>query len=549
MSVPRRTPAIVFLALLVSGAAFAQGTKPVPKPAPKTAKPPAKTAPAAQKPLPHPPAPAPPSDVRFKSTYTNGDQVTESATFVRENRERYELGDTILLKQRDQKRTVQISKSSSTYLVTPEGSPAAPPPADAAAATPPGVIVVDISVVDLGDRKNVFGQEARHVRTVINRQPEAGACDQSKMLMETDGWYINMPKSMAAAPAETPAPPRAGCADELKTNVAGDAALLGFPVNYKTTFTSLDSKDAKPMAVSMDVTEFEIVRLDPSLFEIPDGLTEAANPQQLAKAISDANEVKLAQTPEVIEGREKKPGTLRVGVPEFANKTTQTVDTRALRTRLVAELEEQKIDVIPMAAAPMVALEARAKDLSVDYLLLAEITELKVSKPGGLTKVMKNTAGEGARDITEAKLNVQLVAPGTKPRLSKTNSGKDGGVGLKTTLGLAKLAGTLYLRMYMGGMYGSQLSAFSTMNMMNLGGMGNPSLMQMQSGMGAGRFGGSGVDRTAGAAMFVMQQAMAGAAAGASQGGPSFDSALDQAIQDAGKDVVESVKKAAPVRK
>ena len=33
---------------------------------------------------------------------------------------------------------------------------------------------------------------------------------------------------------------------------------------------------------------------------------------------------------------------------------------------------------------------------------------------------MKSTAKEEARDITEAKLNVQLVPPGGKPRLSKT---------------------------------------------------------------------------------------------------------------------------------
>jgi hypothetical protein len=45
----------------------------------------------------------------------------------------------------------------------------------------------------------------------------------------------------------------------------------------------------------MDVTEFEVLRLDAALFEIPAGMTQAANAQQLAKAISDANEARLAQ--------------------------------------------------------------------------------------------------------------------------------------------------------------------------------------------------------------------------------------------------------------
>ncbi len=67
-------------------------------------------------------------DVHFKTRYTTGDQVTESTTYIQGDRERYELGDMILLKQRDQKRTVQISLASNTYLVSPEGLPAVSTP-------------------------------------------------------------------------------------------------------------------------------------------------------------------------------------------------------------------------------------------------------------------------------------------------------------------------------------------------------------------------------------------------------------------------------------
>ena len=543
---------IATFALVGSPLAFAQGTKP----APKTAKPPAKSAPGAKKtvapavatPTAPPPLP-PPSDVRFKTTYVNGEQSTQSSSYVREDRERYELGDTILIKQHDQKRVVQISLASNTYLVTPEGTPASATDATPAAATP-GVVLTNVSIVDTGERKTAFGHDARRVRTVIERQPQPGACDQSKMRIETDAWYIDPPKALAAPVADPPTA-SAGCRDEIKATETGDLKLLGFPISYRTTFTEPDSKDAKPAVVAMDVTEFEISKLDAALFEIPAGMTEATNPQQLAKAISDANESKLAQGIDPVVMREKKPGTLRVGVPEVVNKTAQTIDTRAIRSRLVSELEEQKIEVIPMAASAQPALDARARELNVDFLLIAEITDLKASKPGGLTRIMKSTAKEDAgKDITEAKLNVQLVPPGGKPRLSKTSNGKDGGIGLKTGIGLAKFAGSMYLRFYMGGMLGSQLSALGAAQLMNLGGMGNPALMQLQNSFGATRIGGSGFDRTAGAAMYVMQQTMAGAAAGGeSQGGPSFDAALDDAIQDAGKEVVDSMKKAAAVKK
>ena len=87
----------------------------------------------------------------------------------------------------------------------------------------------------------------------------------------------------------------------------------------------------------------------------------------------------------------------------------------------------------------------------------------------------------------------------------------------------------------MGGMYGSPMGAFNTMRLMNMGGMGmlgDPSLMALQTGMGSGLRMGMGLDRTAGAASFLMQQAMIGSAGGPQQG-PSFDASLSDALEDA----------------
>ena len=67
--------------------------------------------------------------------------------------------------------------------------------------------------------------------------------------------------------------------------------------------------------------------------------------------------------------------------------------------------------------------------------------------------------------------------------------------------------------------------------------------MQMQGGSGAWALGtGGGIDRTAGAAMFLMDQAMAGASGGA-QEGPSFDASLAEALQDGAKKIGENLKR------
>ncbi len=520
----RRTAISIVVAVFVSATlTLAQSGR---KPAPATRKPaPTATKPAAPKPEPPPP---PPSDIRFKSKYTTGDQVTETATYIRGSRERYELGDMILLRQHDLKRSVQIGRAANTYLIIPDAESAG------AAPTGTGVVVVESSIADVGERKTLFGQQARRVMTVLDRQPQAGECDQTKQRIETDAWYIDLPKAAAAQPPAPASTSTAACRDEIKVNQTGDANLLGFPLSYST---SNPGTDGKPVVMQMEVTEFEITSLDAPLFEIPTGLTEVTTGRDLAKAVSDANEVKLAAAPAAASAPAKKPGMVRVAVPELANKTTQQVDTRALRTQLINELTEQKMEAVPLAAADPSELNAHAKELGCDYLLIAHITELKASKPGRLGRLVKKTAGESTdKDVTEAKLHFQLVPiGGGKPRLTATTEGNDGGIGFKTGLRLARAAAMLYLR------YASPLAAMNTMQMMNMGGMGgfltNPALMQMQSPgvMGTGR----GLDRTAGAAMFMMD-AMTAGSSGVSEG-PSFDASLAEALEGAAKKTREGL--------
>jgi hypothetical protein len=197
---------------------------------------------------------------------------------------------------------------------------------------------------------------------------------------------------------------------------------------------------------------------------------------------------------------------------------------------------------VPLAAASPEELNAYAKDLGCEYLLVATITELKASKPGRIGRMIKSTAGETtSKDITEAKLALQLVpVGGSKPKFATNTSGNDGGVGFKTGLLLARTAGMLYLR------YASPLGAMNSMQLMNMGGMGgllgNPGLIQMQGGVSGMSLGGRGIDRTAGAAMYIMDQAMASGSGGPQQG-PSFDASLAEALEDGAKKIGENLKR------
>ena len=88
--------------------------------------------------------------------------------------------------------------------------------------------------------------------------------------------------------------------------------------------------------------------------------------------MSDISEAKLVAADTAPPPRRgQDAGEVRVGVPEFTNKTNMAVDTR-LRANLIDELKEQKIDAVPMAAAPPADLQKRAAEQGYDYVVLAE---------------------------------------------------------------------------------------------------------------------------------------------------------------------------------
>jgi hypothetical protein len=494
-------------------------------------------------------APAP-EDVRFKSIYTTGAQRTETVTFIKGQRERYEFQDMVLLKQYDQKRTIQISRAANTYLVAPDGIPVAAGPAPAAPPRVSGVITVATTIVDTGERKAAFGQQARRVKVMIDKQPMPGACDTSKQRIETDGWYIDAPVALANRPTAGPEPAAVpgDCADQTQATINGDPKALGFPIAYTTTITG---DDGKPVVATMDVAELELTTLDAALFEIPPGLNAAMNLRELSKALSDAHEAKLAVAGASPAARTAKdPGVIRIGVPELTNKTTQSVDTRALRQRLIGDLAEAKFDAVPMVAASPAELQTRAGELGYDYVLLAEVSDLKANKPGRFGSLMGAASGAAntPKEITESAIAVKLVQSDGKQRLSTTAKGKDGsGFSLKTGLGIAKFAGGMYLSMMAGPMMMSRLNSMGAANMGGMGMLGNPLLHRMQGAGLSGLGKGTGLDATAGAASFLMGTAMQmndlGGYVGVPGQGPTYDESLGEAVQNAAKAVQKALEK------
>ena len=184
------------------------------------------------------------NDLKITYRTTTAGQSTETTTMLKGARERsemklgYGLG-IINVTQCDLKRTIQISDSARKYVITPmETGDATPSPGVApremsGPTRRGGVVTYTTTAVDTGERKEMFGFQARHVKTSMVIESSPDACSPMKQRMETDGWYIDfsfgLNCDLGARPAMSGPPARGGCRDTVRFNRQG-AARTGYPL-------------------------------------------------------------------------------------------------------------------------------------------------------------------------------------------------------------------------------------------------------------------------------------------------------------------------------
>src|SRR5919199_957673 len=308
----------------------------------------------------------------------------ESTVYIKGQRQRTEMPGIISIQQCDLRRTIQINDQTKKYLIMPDdaGQPEASAPAAAAPQGPTqtrrgAVVTVTESIVDTGERKQMFGYTARHIKTknVIDAPPEA--CNPGHMETETDGWYIDLAAGFSCDTDRPPTPParraRPDCVDQYRTRRTG-AGKLGFPV--MVTYKSGGGEMGGGFASTLEVTDISTVTLDPSLFDIPAGYTQAASFQELMGM----------------------PGGM-MGIPAVAGET-------------------------PGAQAP--AAEAEAKQKDCDLVLYTDLSALKQSggKFGGM---LGRATGIGGSDRYESRVDFKLFAVGGASQLESNATAKEEG--------------------------------------------------------------------------------------------------------------------------
>jgi hypothetical protein len=511
-------------------------------------------------------APAPESrpatDVRLKTAQTQGAQISYTTTYIQGARQRVEFPGVVAIDQCDLKQSVMLNIAAKRYRVQPYAhdasaassapSPTPDPPTAqmgdmgmmgqmggrAAPKSRGGVVTITTTLSDTLERQSMLGFEARHIKTIVNKQASATACDKTPLKVEIDAWYVDLPQQAgcarpaAVAPAPVASDPDA-CTDRLETRVAGDVKL-GFPVKSVTTTTTGEGDKVDVNSSSQEVTELEVTRLDRGLFEVPAGFVEANSSAEIVPALAGGGTFADALFGSTADGSSvaapKKPGVIRIGVLEPINRTTRSLSSTAMRQELVGNFNKAPYEAIPLKGTSPAEIEQDASGLACDYLLLSDITEVKSSKPGKLGGVMRMTGGGPPKDTHEVKLDYKLFAVGATgaPRLSGNAKASSGGFGVGSALRLAAFAGRLYI-----GMAGMGMGL----------GMMNP--MAAMSGAGSlGSMGASYFDPRA-MAMNSMASGLGGNMMSGVGGMPGMGDPSDTAMRETVSDALENEAKAA----
>lgn len=382
---------------------------------------------------------------------------SESTTLIKGVRERTEdhrgNSDSVNITQCDLKRTIQLNDKTRKYMVTPmvENDAAAP----AAAATRPsntgptrrgGVITYILSSKDTGERKEMFGFMARHVKTSTRIESSPDACSSQKQRFEQDGWYIDLSLGFSCELGRSQMGPSpqvmvGGCQDRIQYRREG-AARAGFPLIETTTIYG--DNDQPQFSTTKEVTELSRQPLDAALFDVPAGYTEARDWQELhgqpdanammAQAMGrDRQSTESAQANETnaaAASESKKPGTIRIGVVQINNRTDHSVSTESLRERLIGGIQGSNIEAVPLNASSPSEADAEAKAKQCDFVLYTDIAVLKLSAAKAFGGMLGRATGVGSGSIgkTEAKIEFKLIPVGeSSPRVQSSSSGKEEG--------------------------------------------------------------------------------------------------------------------------
>jgi hypothetical protein len=230
-------------------------------------------------------------DLHFKKTVSvGGNTVSSSEIWVKGARERSvtssPAGNTINLRQCDLKRTVTLNEKTEAYVVAKDAQDesamkaaalmgGAPVPAGGAA------ITLTTTIADTGERKQMLGFAARHLKTTVQLESPASSCSLVSQKYEIDGWYADVTKDQAGCQLFLPPVRQAeGCNDPIVERRSG-TAKPGYPLAETIT---LHNADATTTTIDVVTSALPKQVLPKERFDAPPGYRQVSSLAELNRA-------------------------------------------------------------------------------------------------------------------------------------------------------------------------------------------------------------------------------------------------------------------------
>jgi len=388
------------------------------------------------------------NDLKITTKNEFSGQSFQSTTYIKGSRQRTEQVlpglnmSMATIEQCDLKRSIQLSEAAKKYLISEQAEvdesssetpktqqrPATPPPTKT---TKGGVVTYIVNSTDTGERKQMFGYTARHIKSSMTTQSSPDACSKADQRIDTDGWYIDFsfafscPTTPVSRPMGRPSA-RGGCQDTMRFRNTG-SGKKGFPLLETTTIYGPDGKPQT--SITKEVTELSKATLDQALFEIPAGYTEAHDQSELYDFSAMARgsmgggagrtrppAQSEGETPNILGGgggeSKSSGGTIRVGVVRLGNKTDQSLSTDSLRQHLISEISGSGIDAIALDSVLASEAPKEAKEKHCDFILYSDVATMKpasaAKKVGGILGRATGIGG-GSSGKAEAQINFRLL--------------------------------------------------------------------------------------------------------------------------------------------
>lgn len=379
------------------------------------------------------------ADVKYTTEMqmAQGMPAMKSTVYVKGQQERRDMnmmgmGEISTITTCEKRQVITVNWKCKNYFAAPidpdNPDAAMPAPTPAGRSEPArkgGVVVIENDIRDTGERQKMFGLEARHVIVKMKMTPKDGACVTDGMEMEQDLWLVDMTLAQVnCMPNITERPPQipaaGGCRDRFQmVNRGNAAAMRGLPV--KSTMTMIQ-KNGQRQSFTTSITDLSTTTLEQSLFQPPADFKQAASQQEvyscgmgignIAEAMKAAGrESRRAES----EAAAASASTRRAGVPLIG--VVMTDRARKVNTSDWANMLVGKIDAIEgfqgvrIDARDPAGIQKEATEKKCDFLLYAEVAELKTSGPriGGLLGRAAGIGG-GSTDPTQAlKLDYRLT--------------------------------------------------------------------------------------------------------------------------------------------